>query len=290
MTEPQKLDATLNVELHEKNKKSAIIVAPNGARKTQLDHPALPITIEEIVNDVIACRDAGAAMVHLHARDKNGLHSLDIDDNLSIFEAVKEAVGDSIIVQLTTEAVGQYQPPHQMQLIRETVPEAASFALKELVPDDSYLSVVETFFHWVADSGIIAQYILYSVEDVQRYFSLIKQGILPNKNHHILLVLGRYHKQLKSMPTDLAPFLSDQLLTGNTRWATCAFGPEEQKCLISAMLMGGDVRVGFENNHFDSQGLMAKSNAQQVLDIKAVTGLLNINLHNAKSFREALLS
>ncbi len=290
MAELSKSNTELDTVLNDKMNKAAIIVAPNGARKTQLDHPALPVTIEEIVNDVIAFRDAGAAMVHLHARDKNGLHSLEIDDNLSTFEAVKTAVGESIIVQLTTEAVGQYQPPHQMQLIRETIPEAASFALKELIPDDSYLSVAETFFHWVNDSGIIAQYILYSLEDVQRYFSLIKQGILPNKNHHILLVLGRYHKQLRSTPADLAPFLSEQLLTGNTRWATCAFGPEEQKCLVSAMLMGGDVRVGFENNHFDSQGLMAKSNAQQVLDIKAVTGLLNINLHNAKSFREALLS
>ena len=269
--------------------KAAIIVAPNGARKTQRDHPALPITIEEIVTDVIACRDAGAAMVHLHARDKNGLHSLEIDDNLSTLEALRTAVGDSIIVQLTTEAVGQYRPPHQMQLIRETMPEAASFALKELVPDDSYLSVAETFFHWVAESGIIAQYILYSVQDIQRYFSLIKQGILPNKNHHLLLVLGRYHKQLRSAPTDLIPLLSEQLLMEETRWATCAFGPEEQKCLISAILMGGDIRVGFENNHFNSQGCIAKDNAQQVLDIKALTGLLNIKLHSAKSFREVLI-
>lgn len=269
--------------------KAAIIVAPNGATKTRLDHPALPITIDQIVTDVIACRDAGAAMVHLHARDKNGLHSLEIDDNLSTLDAVRTAVGDSIIVQLTTEAVGQYQPPHQMQLIRETMPEAASFALKELLPDDSYLAVAETFFHWVAESGIIAQYILYSVQDIQRYFSLIKQGILPNKNHHLLLVLGRYHKQLESVPTDLIPFFSEQLLAGKTRWATCAFGPEEQRCLISAILMGGDIRVGFENNHFNSQGLIAKNNAQQVLDIKALTDLLNIKLHNAKSFREVLV-
>ncbi|RBW44964.1 3-keto-5-aminohexanoate cleavage protein [Psychromonas sp. B3M02] len=276
--------------ISEQTHKSTIIVAPNGARKTRQDHPALPVTIEQIVDDVVACRDAGAAMVHLHARDKKGLHSLAIDDNIKTLTAVKQAVGDSIIVQLTTEAVGQYQPPEQMQLIKETLPEAASFALKELIPDDSYLAVAEKFFHWVEDRGIIAQYILYSVEDVQRYFSLIKQGILPSKNHHILLVLGRYHQQLRSSATDLAPFLSKQLLTAKTRWATCAFGPEEHQCLISAMLMGGDVRVGFENNHFNSQGGVADSNAQQIIDIKAVSCLLNIDLHDANSFRRALCS
>ncbi|MDN2664589.1 3-keto-5-aminohexanoate cleavage protein [Psychromonas sp. 14N.309.X.WAT.B.A12] len=270
--------------------KAAIIVAPNGARKTRQDHPAVPITVEQIVQDVIACRDAGAAMVHLHARDKNGLHSLEINDNIKTLTAVKQAVGESIIVQLTTEAVGQYQPEQQMLLIKETLPEAASFALKELIPNDSYLSVAQQFFHWVEESGIIAQYILYSVEDVQRYFSLIKQGVLPSKNHHILLVLGRYHKQLRSSATDLAPFLNEQLLTVKTRWATCAFGPEEQQCLVSAMLMGGDVRVGFENNHFNSKGEIADSNAQQIIDIKVVSSLLNIDLHNADSFRQILRS
>jgi len=270
--------------------KPAIIVAPNGARKTRLEHPTLPVTIEQIVQDVKACRDAGAAMVHLHARDKNGQHSLEIDDNLATLTAVKAAVGDSIIVQLTTEAVGQYQPQQQMQLIRETMPEAASFALKELVPDDSYLSDAERFFHWVAESNIIAQYILYSAQDIQRYFSLIKLGILPNKNHHLLLVLGRYHKQLRSTPRDLIPLLSERLLTNDRSWAVCAFGPEEQQCLISAMLMGGDIRVGFENNHFNNRGEIAKNNAQQILDIKAATDSLNIKLQSAQSFREALLA
>lgn len=238
--------------------KVAIIVAPNGARKSQKDHPALPITIEEVVTDVIACRDAGAAMVHLHTRDSNGQHSLAIDDNLLMLEAVNKAVGDSVIVQLTTEAIGLYSPEQQMELIKETTPEAASFGLNELIPNDSYLSVAEKFFRWVSDSGMIAQYILYSAEDLKRYFMLIEQGILPNKNHHILLVLGRYHKQLQSTPGDLIPFLNKQMLNGKHRWATCAFGSEEQKCLINAMILGGDVRVGFENNIFNNQGGIAK--------------------------------
>ena len=274
----------------ELNEKCAIIVAPNGAKKTQRDHPALPITPQEIVNDVIACRDAGAAMVHLHARDKQGHHSLAIDDNLETLSAVQSAVGNSIIIQLTTEAIGQYKPVEQMELIQETRPEAASFALKELIPDDSYLPIAEAFFHWVSENGIIAQYILYSEADLKRYVDLIQKGILPNKNHHLLFVLGRYHKQLQSVPTDLIPMLSEQVLMTKKPWATCAFGVNEQKCLVSAMLMGGDIRVGFENNHLTNQGLLAKSNAQQVLDIKNLTNLLNIKLHTAESYRKVLLS
>lgn len=276
----------MNIE----QQKSAIIVAPNGAKKTPLDHPALPISNTQIITEVKACRDAGAAMVHLHARDKNGLHSLAIDDNQATLSAVKEAVGESIIIQLTTEAVGQYQPEQQMLLIRETKPEAASFALKELIPDDSYLATAERFFHEIAENGPIAQYILYSPEDVKRYFYLIEQGILPSKNHHLLLVLGRYHQQLQSTPLDLLPFLSDQLLSAKQRWATCAFGREEQKCLMNAMLMGGDIRVGFENNHYRPTGELAKSNAQQVAAIKGLADSLHIMTHSAESFRQALIN
>lgn len=282
------------INMQDTQEKVAIIVAPNGARKTKLDHSALPISKSDIVSEVLACRDAGAAMVHLHARDKNGHHSLDIKDNLAVLEAVKVAVGDSLIIQLTTEAVGQYQPIEQMALIRETLPEAASFAIKELVPDNASIAEAGKFFHWVCERGIIAQYILYSVEDFHRYMWLVKEGVLPDKHHHILLVLGRYHKELLSTPTDLLPFFGDLdysqfILTSNVRWASCAFGVSEQKCLLSGMLMGGDVRVGFENNHFTNTGDKALSNAHQVADIKIITDTLNIPLHNAASFRQILL-
>ena len=54
-----------------------IAVAPNGARKTQQDHPQLPISPKEIAHTAAACLDAGACMLHLHVRDENLGHSLD---------------------------------------------------------------------------------------------------------------------------------------------------------------------------------------------------------------------
>ncbi|MGF1699412.1 3-keto-5-aminohexanoate cleavage protein [Photobacterium makurazakiensis] len=266
---------------------AAIIVAPNGARKSHSDHPALPITNEEIINEVIACRDAGAAMVHLHARNNEGKHSLDISDNIKLYQSLKEKVGESIIVQLTTEAIGQYLPHQQIALVKETKPEAASFALSELIPNDSHLSDGSAFFHWVAEENIIAQYILYSAEDLQRYISFIKQGILPTYNHHLLFVLGRYSKQQVATPQDLSPYLP-YLPEINTRWAVCAFGKYEHFCLTAAMLMGADIRVGFENNHLNHQGTMAQNNAAQVTHLRTTAEYLNINTLDAHSFRRIL--
>jgi uncharacterized protein (DUF849 family) len=97
----------------------AIIVAPNGARKTKQDHAQLLMNIEELIAEAKACQTAGAAMIHLHARDTQGRHSLEVNDNLEIYHAVKTAVGDSMVVQLTSEAVGMYSPPQQIALIAD---------------------------------------------------------------------------------------------------------------------------------------------------------------------------
>lgn len=99
-----------------------IAVAPNGARKTQDFHPALPMTADEIARDAVACRDAGACMLHLHVRDRDGGHSLDGDTYRQAIAAVRTAVGDDMVIQITTEAVGHYTPDQQIALLHDVRP------------------------------------------------------------------------------------------------------------------------------------------------------------------------
>jgi uncharacterized protein (DUF849 family) len=73
-----------------------ITIAPNGARKTKVDHPALPMTPSEIADAAATCRDAGASMIHLHVRDRQGRHTLDPDAYRAAIWAIKEAVGEEI--------------------------------------------------------------------------------------------------------------------------------------------------------------------------------------------------
>ena len=266
----------------------AIIVAPNGARKTKQDHDQLPMTIEEMVAEAKACQTAGATMIHLHARDTQGRHSLEVDDNLEIYHAVKTVVGDSMIVQLTTEAVGMYSPQQQMALVKAVKPEAASFALRELIPDEQSEEQGFVFFDWVAAQGILSQIILYDQADIERYFSLRERGVLPKHNQHALVVLGRYHEAQQSSPWDLRALYLERFIEENVRCAVCAFGTREQDCLTHAMLLGLDVRVGFENNHLSSDGQLAKNNAEQVQRIKEVSELLGVPLHDVESFRFSL--
>lgn len=245
-----------------------IIVALNGARKTKKDHPFLPITPEEIAEEVDKCVTEGAAMVHLHARSKSGEHSLNIEDNFNVYHAVQEKIGDKAVIQLTTEAIGKYSPQEQMQLIDAIHPEAASFALMELIPDVSHETNASEFFYTIAKQGMLAQIILYSPQQLAYYLSLVERKILPDFNQHVLIVLGRYQPNQLSQPSDLDEYLPILPKLGAIRWAVCAFGKNELDCLSYAAKLGGDTRVGFENNLYNKQGLLAKDNREQVAALK----------------------
>jgi uncharacterized protein (DUF849 family) len=268
--------------------KRLIIVAPNGARRTKADHPALPITPAELADTVARCADAGAAMVHLHARTPSGEHSLEVEDNRAVLEAVREQLGDRVIVQLTTEAVGRYQPDQQMALIKALQPQAASFALRELIPSPDHEQSAADFFHWVAEQRILAQYILYSEQDLAYYLNLIERGLLPRNGHHLLFVLGRYTAGQQSSPDDLAPFLALIPRLNGVRWALCAFGHSEQTCLLAAARAGGDMRIGFENNLYSADGVLAADNATQVSALMARLAKDEITAMSTTEFLEGI--
>src|SRR5690606_33501066 len=115
----------------------AIMNAPNGARPTAADHPRLPLTIDAIAEDAAAVAKAGAQAVHIHVRDEQGRHVLDAARHLAAEQAIRRRTGDSLVVQMTTEAVGRYTPRQQIELVQAVAPEAVSIAMTELMPDAS---------------------------------------------------------------------------------------------------------------------------------------------------------
>lgn len=259
-----------------------LAVAPNGARKTKADHPALPMTPEEIAATAAQCRDAGAAMIHLHVRDPEGRHSLDVETYRTATAAVRSAVGRDLVVQVTSEAVGIYGPEEQMQMVRDLKPEAVSLAIREIVPDAASEGAAAAFLAWVAAEEILPQYILYSADDLRRFDDLIARGIVPGERQVVLFVLGRYTKGQTSEPRELMPFLA-----ANTRdhlWSVCAFGPRETACAVAAAALGGHARVGFENNFHLPDGGLAPDNAALVAAV--ADGLTAIG-HRPASAEEA---
>ncbi len=267
----------------------AIAVAPNGARKTHADHPALPITPDELAACARQCVDAGAAMLHLHVRRPDGTHSLEPEDYRPAIAAVQRAVGDALVIQITTEAVGIYTPEQQMASVRALQPEAISAALRELAPDAAHEAEAARFFGELAAARTAIQYILYSADDVVRYRDLRARGVLPDTPHWVLFVLGRYSAGQRSDPSDLLPFLQAWAeggdITANVPWAMCAFGPREAECALSAALLGGHARLGFENNMALPDGSTAPDNAALVTNLRRHLDALHRPVASAAELR-----
>jgi uncharacterized protein (DUF849 family) len=263
-----------------------VMVAPNGARRTKADHPGLPITPAEIAREAAACAEAGASLLHVHVRDADGRHSLDPGLYRAVIDAVRSALGERIVIQITTEAVGRYPPAEQMRVVRELRPEAVSLALAELIPDDAAIAAAAGFLAWLQRERIAPQYILYSPDEVTRFHELRARGVIPQRRPFVLFVLGRYAERTDARPRDLLPYLAAH--DAACPWSLCAFGPRESACALTAAGLGGHVRVGFENNLWRADGRLAASNAELVAQLAAGAPLLGRPLADVATTRALL--
>jgi uncharacterized protein (DUF849 family) len=239
-----------------------ITVAPNGARKTRADHPALPITPDELAEEAAQCLAAGAAMIHLHVRDENARHTLDVGRYREAIAAIRSRVGNELIIQVTSEAVGIYSAQQQMAMVRQLRPEAVSLAIRELCPEGGDEELAAGFFAWLHSESIAPQYILYSVEDVAKFNALRERGVIPGARPSVLYVLGRYGSEGTASIEQLQLMIA--AAKEDVTWSVCAFGSAEASCMDSAVLLGGHCRVGFENNLRLASGDTAPTNAALV--------------------------
>ncbi|MBO6581160.1 MAG: 3-keto-5-aminohexanoate cleavage protein [Thalassospira sp.] len=239
-----------------------IASAPNGARKTKADLPNIPITPAEVARTALECKAAGASMMHLHVRDEDQKHSLDVGRYREMLTEVRSSVGDDMLLQVTTEAVGIYTAQQQMEMIRNLLPEAVSIAVREIAPVDADLNALKSFFEFMREAKIAPQLILYAPEDVARFNQLVEIGVLPGDKFPVLFVLGRYTAGQVSQPIELLPFIGASPYV--SEWMLCAFGPYENACILTGAGLGGHARIGFENNHLRVDGSAASNNADLI--------------------------
>lgn len=260
-----------------------IMVAPNGAHKTKLDHPALPITIAEIVDCAVQCYAAGATGIHAHVRDKSGQHVLDVGLYAELIAELNRVVPD-MQIQITTEAIGQYSPAEQRTLVEELQPRSVSIALREIL-EEANSKLTQRFFAYCNEANIAVQYILYDADDIDRLAAQLSQGTIKDPTPQVLHVLGRYTATQTSSPADLEkPLDRQQTHLKNVDWAVCAFGIHETACLVQAAQRGGKIRIGFENNLMNDHGALAEDNAARVAEL--VNQLKACQLYHSSSLAE----
>ncbi|SIP98386.1 Uncharacterized conserved protein, DUF849 family [Paracoccus thiocyanatus] len=243
-----------------------IMLAPNGARKTRADHPRLPMTVAELIDETRQAVEAGADGLHAHVRDAQGRHSLDLGLYRELLAETDRAF-PGLFVQVTTEAVGVHTAAEQRALVRGLMPRHVSIGLREILSDGEIAKTAD-LFAFCRDQGIDVQHILYDADDCRHFLHLRAQGVIPEGPAQILHVLGRYSEGQVSDPADVARRAA--ILAGcEVDWGLCAFGRHETACLIQAIRLGGKARIGFENNLHQPDGSIAESNAARVRDLVA---------------------
>jgi 3-keto-5-aminohexanoate cleavage enzyme len=263
-----------------------LTVAPNGAYKQLADHPALPLTAATLAAQAKRCLDAGAGMLHLHIREADGRHSLDVAGYREALRVVRSAVGDAMVLQVTSEAGKRYAAPAQIAMVRALRPEAVSVSVRELDQPEVGSAGLADFFGWLARERVMTQVILYDVADLQRWQALRAAGTVPDAPWFLLFVLGRYSAGQTSSPLDLLPFVQAHQAGGTAEpWAMCAFGATEHACAVTAAALGGHVRVGFENNLRLKDGQLAPDNAALVAQAADAARCLGRPLATAAQIR-----
>ena len=241
-----------------------ITVAPNGARLQKSDHARVPISTDELAETARDCFVAGANAIHLHVRDKDGAHSLDSEIYREVITHLKQTAPD-IEIQITTESADRFSVADQLHLLETLKPAAASISVREIACAPELISRV---YSATTRHETKVQHILYDLSCVELLEQWLASSLVPYKMRDSIFVLGQYAPARAGKPNELATLL-DAAQSLNLNVTVCAFGPNEQACLIEAAKVGCDLRVGFENNTRTPDGASWASNAQAVAFLKA---------------------
>lgn len=235
--------------------KLIITVALTGNVPTKDMNPHVPMTAEEIAQDVRRCADAGAVLFHVHARDENRRPTLDIARYKENVRRIKE-VAPEVILQLSTGARAGKDWEARANPVR-LLPEMASFTtgsnnLPGIVYENSpqFLEFLAGVFK---ETGVKPEIEVFETGMINNAVHLQRKGFL-TPPLHFDFVLGAPGSMPGSVKNLL--FLSESIPSGST-WSVAGIGKAEIPLATAAIVMGGHVRVGLEDNLFLPDGSAA---------------------------------
>jgi 3-keto-5-aminohexanoate cleavage enzyme len=242
-------------------------VALTGMVPRKVENPALPVTPDEIAEDARLCVEAGASIVHLHARDSEGAPTEEPEAFADIIRRIRSAC-DDVIVCVTTS--GRRFPEFErraqvLELEGDVKPEMASLTLGSLnFPKQASINEPETIWRLAErmnERGIVPELEVFDFGMADYAKFLIRHGIL-RPPFYANLLLGSLGT-LSASPFNLATLAAS--LPEGTTWAAAGIGRYEFWVNAMAITMGGHVRVGLEDNLFmDTEKTVPATNVSLV--------------------------
>jgi 3-dehydrocarnitine:acetyl-CoA trimethylamine transferase len=261
--------------------KTILTCAVTGNITSRQQHPALPITPEEIARAAVAAGRAGAAVVHIHARDPaTGRGSMEIAYFREIVQRIRDS-GSEVVLNLSTGEGGRFvpsdddpklaaagstltRPERRVRHVEELKPEICTLDFNTMYSGSAVMintpRNLEIMAARIYAAGVVPEIEIFDTSDLQLALHFHKRGILKAPLMFQIVLGVRYGATAD--PETL--FYFRQKLPRECIWGAFGIGRAEFPLLAQAWLLGTHVRVGLEDNVYISHGKLARDNAELV--------------------------
>ena len=298
-----------------KNKKIFITAAITGSVHVPSMSPYLPITPQQIIDDAVRAYEAGAAVCHLHTRNpETGEPDANIDLMRQVLAGIKRRC--DIICCVTTGASQMMSLEERLAPIPALHPELATcnagsmnFVLADIANkilggldwEKSYLigtknnifsntySGIETYIRTMEENGTRPEFEIYDPGMINNIAYFIKKGIAktPVYLQFVMGIQGGIPASVKNLL--FLKETADQLIGENAYfWSAAAAGRYQMPIAAATLSLGGNVRVGLEDNLYLRPHVLAQSSADQVSAVNKIADALGIEVASSGEVRELM--
>jgi uncharacterized protein (DUF849 family) len=301
--------------LASKPRKVIITCAVTGSIHTPSMSPHLPITAQEIADAAISAAEAGAAVIHLHARKPD---SGEPDQSLEAFRPFLGVIKQRVdaVLNITTGGASTMTIEERLQPALHFRPEVASLNMgtmnfglfpmlnrfKDFAHDweRPYLEGsksrifrntfedIEAILTRCADNGTRFEIECYDIGHLYTCAHFVDRGLIkpPFFIQSVFGILGGIGQH----PDDVTHMkrTADRLFGDDYRWSVLGAGRMQMQIALQSVLLGGNVRVGLEDSLWAGKGRLARSNAEQVTIVRKLIEDLGLEIATPAEAREML--
>jgi uncharacterized protein (DUF849 family) len=279
--------------------KLIVTIAPTGAFQGKETNPNLPLQPDEIAQSVYECWNEGASIVHIHARERKDTNKSTTDPEIlcEIDQRIREKNCDIIIQHSTAydyvprlpedKRIKGIEMNPEMASLDITIPRMFTFGGKENIYITTLLEI-EYGAKAMLERGVKPELEVFNPVLMEDVYYLINKGLL-KKPYWIGFVMGMRRINRSYMPysAKLLMQLADSL-PPDSMFNVLGIAGDELPATTQSILLGGHVRVGFEDNVHYKKGQLAESNAQLVARAVRIGRELGCEIASPSESREIL--
>ncbi|MBR7167854.1 MAG: 3-keto-5-aminohexanoate cleavage protein [Bacteroidales bacterium] len=267
--------------------KLIITAAICGAEVTKEQNPAVPYTVEEIVREAKSTVDAGAAIVHLHVREDDGTPTQSKERFKQCIDAIYKECPDVILIPSTGGAVGMTAEERLQPT--ELFPEMATLDCGTCnFGDDVFentMPMMRAFGKRMLENNIKPEYECFEMGHLDTILTMARKGLVPADPMQFNFVLGV--AGCTPATVDNLCWMVKSIPAGST-WTATGIGRHAFTLAAPTIVMGGNVRVGFEDNLYLSKGVLARSNGELVEKVVRLSRELGRDIASSAEARQIL--